>query len=146
MSNDAYTNTTITTTSDIFANNSPASPLLVVVRFMNISAAMAVPPKMCISTIWKAHIAANPLISRANPPANLTVAPIIRYTPIGSNIPANIEGGEYLPLRASNIFGANRADKNRIKNAIAFCDGVTTLIPLLTLSDRAAIWLKSLIY
>ena len=44
------------------------------------------------------------------------------------------------------MFGANRAEVNRIKNAIAFCDGVTLLTRLLALLDRVTIWLKSLIY
>ena len=146
ISNDAYISTTIITTSDMFANNSPASSLLVVERFVNISAEIVALPNMCISTIWKAHSATNPVISRANPPENLTVAPMIRYTPIGSNIPANIAVTAYFPLMASSIFGTNSADVNRIKNAIAFCDGVTPLIRPLALLDRVTIWLKSLIY
>ena len=71
---------------------------------------------------------------------------MIRYTPIGSNIPVNIAVAAYFPLMASSIFGTNSADVNRIKNAIAFCDGVTPLIRLLALLDRVTIWLKSLIY
>ena len=51
MRRDVYTSTTTVTVPDIFANNSPASSLLVVERFVNISAEIVALPNMCINTI-----------------------------------------------------------------------------------------------